>query len=422
MKKAVERILFMYVRILMRLHKPTVIAVTGSVGKTTVRTYISHVIDELPGVMKRTKTYNSEIGLPLYILGIDAPAQVRNPFAWIKILITGFVRTLTFSDKIMVLEMGADHPGDIDYLCKMTPPDIGIVTAAHNVHTENFDDEHPVLNEKMVMAERAQNALLNFDEDNLVNAAEELDLDPSYFGTDAAADSRVVRTGNDYLLQLKGEQERNFSTPVVGYPAQVAMSAAAAVGQHLGMSASQIASRLEQLSAPAGRMNVLQGVIPNATVLDDSYNASEKAVIAALETLQSMKTQGGRSIAILGSMNELGDLSESAHRSVGAAVQRLGVDRLITIGKMAGDWLAESAVDAGMSASFVQSFNSPVAAGKAAAEFLEEGDVVLGKGSQNGVFAEEALKFVIDPSEASKLVRQQDFWLTKKRQQFEDMS
>jgi UDP-N-acetylmuramoyl-tripeptide--D-alanyl-D-alanine ligase len=164
-------------------------------------------------------------------------------------------------------------------------------------------------------------------------------------------------------------------------------------------------------------MHSLPG-LNGSTIIDDTYNSSPDAVVAALGTLAHMPVTGRR-IALLGSMNELGDESPRYHREVGAAAA--GMDMLVTVGDMANTHLGPAAVAAGLDPTRFRSAQSPYAAADYLALILQPGDVVLAKGSQNRVFAEEAVKYLLaDPADRVHLVRQSKSWLKAKARQFSD--
>jgi len=160
-------------------------------------------------------------------------------------------------------------------------------------------------------------------------------------------------------------------------------------------------------------MQILRGV-ENSIIIDDTYNASPVAVKAALDVLYG--TTAPQRIAILGSMNELGGYSRQAHEEVGEYCDPKKLDLVITIGKDAEKHLAPAAKKRGCT---VESVMSPYEAGERARNALKSSAVVLAKGSQNGVFAEEALKSLLsDPNDEGRLVRQSKYWLGVKSKQF----
>jgi len=160
-------------------------------------------------------------------------------------------------------------------------------------------------------------------------------------------------------------------------------------------------------------MQILDGV-KDTIIIDDTYNASPIAVKAALDVLYAAKAK--QRVAILGSMNELGVYSREAHQEVGAYCDPKRLDVVVTIGHDAKKWLAPVARERGCQ---VIDFTSPYEAGEYVSGKLQRGGVVLAKGSQNGVFTEEAIKpLLADPTDAAKLVRQSPYWITRKARQF----
>jgi UDP-N-acetylmuramoyl-tripeptide--D-alanyl-D-alanine ligase len=174
-----------------------------------------------------------------------------------------------------------------------------------------------------------------------------------------------------------------------------------------------IKKALSALPPTPGRMQILKGE-KGSTLIDDTYNASPTAVEAGLDVLAENKAK--QLVAILGSMNELGDYSKEAHKQVGRYCWPKNVDLIVTIGSDAKNYLAPEATKNGCT---VQSFMSPYEAGRFVRDQLKEGAAVLGEGSQNGVFAEEALKQLLQSQDDSKkLVRQSAGWQNIKKRQF----
>jgi UDP-N-acetylmuramoyl-tripeptide--D-alanyl-D-alanine ligase len=195
------------------------------------------------------------------------------------------------------------------------------------------------------------------------------------------------------------------------------LAAAVAVGLEFGIEETPIKRGVQAVQSFPGRMRVLQGK-KECMLIDDTYNASPFAAKAALEALYEI--QGRPRFAVLGSMNELGDYSEQAHKEIGAMCYKDKLTAVVTIGKMANDWLA---MVAGQNGVPVMRFESPYAAGWWLAENAPRHAAILFKGSQNGVFAEEAVKIMLeDKADASLLVRQSDAWLDVKKQSFVDAS
>jgi UDP-N-acetylmuramoyl-tripeptide--D-alanyl-D-alanine ligase len=204
-------------------------------------------------------------------------------------------------------------------------------------------------------------------------------------------------------VQLQVVGEHNARTTVV----------AGAVGIKLGLTPEQIVAGLQAIRPVTGRMNMLRG-LKNSTIIDDTYNSSPIAAIAALQTLYLFPAK--QRIAILGSMNELGTYLQQAHQQVGEACDPGLLDWVVTIGSNAEQFLAPAAAAKGCQ---VRSFASPYEAGAFAHSVLQQGAVVLAKGSKNGVFAEEAVKELLHtPGDEANLVRQSPFWMAIKEKQF----
>jgi UDP-N-acetylmuramoyl-tripeptide--D-alanyl-D-alanine ligase len=231
--------------------------------------------------------------------------------------------------------------------------------------------------------------------------------------TVAPVHEKQVTMPQDVTGHLASGHVFDASVQLLGEHSLTAAAAAVAVAEYIGLDTSAIKAGIESLRPFSGRMNVLGGV-KNSVLIDDTYNASPEAVQKALITLYEMKAP--QKIAVLGSMNELGAFSEESHQKIGDFCNPSQLDLVITIGDEAGRFLAPHAKAKGCK---VESFASPYEAGACVKNALKDGAVVLFKGSQNGVFAEEAIKSVLANTEDSqKLVRQSSFWLKKKREQF----
>ncbi|HSX01626.1 MAG TPA: cyanophycin synthetase, partial [Candidatus Saccharimonas sp.] len=197
------------------------------------------------------------------------------------------------------------------------------------------------------------------------------------------------------------------------------IAAAAGVGDLLGLDDDQLRTGLSAIQPAPGRMARLTGA-EDSIIVDDSYNSSPGAAKAALAALAEAPTTGRR-LAIMGSMNELGDDAPRYHAEVGAIAGQpeTRLDLLVTVGALANDHLGPAAVAAGLPSAEWHQFTSPREAGAWLRSQLKTGDVVLVKGSQNRVFTEEAAKLLLaNPQDASKLVRQTRAWLRRKAKQF----
>jgi UDP-N-acetylmuramyl pentapeptide synthase len=210
---------------------------------------------------------------------------------------------------------------------------------------------------------------------------------------------------------------KNLQTNLHGETGAKMAAAAFAAGDLMGLTHGEITAGLKKLRAVPGRMNILAG-IEGTTILDDTYNSSPASVRASLELLTAWPV-AGRRIAILGSMNELGSDGPKYHTEAGVLAS--GVDLLVTVGDLANRYLAPAAIHAGLDPSMSITAASPYAAGQHLKLLVRPDDVILAKGSQNGVFCEEAIKILLgNPEDAAQLVRQSPAWKKSKARQFSD--
>ena len=223
------------------------------------------------------------------------------------------------------------------------------------------------------------------------------------------------KEGFNFGISYEGKKILEISYKAVSEVQLYSICAAIAIAKKFNISDEKIKKAISETSSFSGRMQKLKG-IKNSTIIDDTYNASPDAVKMALDALYAYPST--QRIAILGMMNELGAISEEEHRKVVRYCNPKFLDLVVTIGKDANLFLAPMAKKAGcvvyeaknaaLAGEFVKNKILPAQAGK-------EGAVILAKGSQNGVFAEEALKPILkDKSDFSKLVRQDKSWMKTK--------
>lgn len=405
---------------------PRVVGITGSVGKTSTKDAVAAVLRAKLRVGSNSKNLNNEIGLPLGVLCED-DSGYRNPFKWLAILIrAGRSLVLGKSNypEVLVLEYGVDHRGDMDYLLRITKPDVAVVTAVSPTHLEFMGSVDAVAKEKgkLVTALPAGGtAVLNSDDQLVLAMGERTKSKVITYGLNAAD----VRAENVSVSRNEGGAVRGMSFKlvsggssipvllpgVIGKPPVASALAAAAVGISFGMSALDVGEALRTISFPPGRLRILSG-IKNTTLLDDTYNSSPRAAEEALDSLAAVPLpDGARRWAVLGDMLELGEQSETLHRQLGEAVVKSGCDYLVTVGERARD-IARGAVSRGLAPDRTWHFARAEEAGLFVQERLQPGDLVLIKGSQ-GVRCEKITKeLMAEPQLANKLlVRQYKPWV-----------
>lgn len=428
MKRIIQNIIKFFSKKIIKKYHPFVIGITGSVGKTSAKEAVMTVLAGKKNVRSDIKNYNNEIGVPLTIIG--EYAQGRSIFGWLKVIWHSINLLITKDDKypeILILEMGVDHPGDMDYLNSIATSNIGIVTMIGQAHIEYFGSIEKIQKEKGKLIEQLPKdgyAILNYDNERARQIKDSSKAKVITYGFDAKADVRAQELnfsfdenknirGVSFKLSYKGSAVPVFLPSVLGTSAIYAVLAGAAVGIIQGMNLIDISQALGKFKSPRGRMNLIKG-IKNTTLIDDTYNSSPAAVIAALGVLKEMPiTDGANKIAVLGDMLELGGYSEEGHQEVGKYLAKQKINKLISVGECSRDF-DRGAVEAGMSEDYIFHFADTDSAGKFLQEIMNEGDIILIKGSQ-GMRMEKIVKEVMaEPQKAKELlVRQEDRWLKR---------
>lgn len=353
-----------------------VVAVTGSVGKTTTKEFVAAVLARRFRVLKSEGNFNNHLGLALSILGLEE------------------------SHAAAVLEMGMRAAGEIRVLAGIAPPDVAVITNVQPVHLEFLGSLEAVAAAKWEIVEGLRpggTAVLNADDPRLVRRAAGLPREKTvFFGRGPSADvgaERLVGLGFDgfgFDLRLPGTVvPGRLAFLTEGYLSDALAAAAAAWA--LDLPAGEIAAGLAGLRPQPGRgawTRLARGVV----LVDDSYNSNPAALAAALRGLATLPA--GRRVAVLGDMLELGPGEEAFHAEAGRIAAAAGWDVLLAIGPRSRA-LARAAVAAGLAPAAVRTFASSPEAAEALAGVLKPGDLVLVKGSR-GMRTEAAADRVRD--------------------------
>jgi UDP-N-acetylmuramoyl-tripeptide--D-alanyl-D-alanine ligase len=341
-----------------KLLKLSVVAITGSNGKTSTKDFTAAVLARRFRVTKTQGNFNNHVGLPRTIL--EATSQ----------------------DEVAVWEIGMNHQGEVAALARIAAPHVGIITNVGVAHIEFMGSRERIAEEKGALAEAIDSegtVILNADDPFTKGIANRTRGKVILAGIKAGAirASEVNQNGSatDFTI-LEGAHRCRAQLPVPGlHMVQNALLAVAA-GRAFGLSLEECAAGL--VAAPLTKARLQVKEIRGVQFLDDSYNANPDSMKAALRTLVELDAEGQR-IAVLGEMRELGDESERGHRELGETAAALKVDRLIAIGNVAAT-IADAAKQAGLEKS------STVASTAEAAELLSEiaapGDLILIKGSR----------------------------------------
>ncbi len=410
-------------RALLARRKPRIIAVTGSVGKTSTKDAIYTALSPLAFVRKSDKSFNSEIGIPLSILGL--PNAWSSPVGWVRNIIRGAFVVFSRAPypEWLVLEIGADRPGDIARAMEWIKPDVSVLTRLPDVpvHVEYFKSPQEVIEEKLQLAkglkpggllvingddEVLQGVTKRFPASRLVTFGEKGDADvfASQYeviyeaGKPKGISFRVDIDGSSLPVTMEGGLGKQFMFPAL---------AALAVASGLGFNALKAAEALRTHESSRGRMRLVAG-LKNTTIIDDTYNSSPAAVHAALEALHSLKVEG-RKIAILGDMLELGHYSVGEHKNIGEmAAKYAGI--IMTVGLRARS-IAEAALGKGFPENNIYQFDTSKEAAAFIQNFITEGDTILVKGSQGTRMERIVEEIMAEPArKADLLVRQDVEW------------
>ncbi len=351
---------------------PLVIGITGSLAKTSTKEQLAEVLDEDFDVLRSPANWNNEIGLPMTLLQLRPEHEVA------------------------VLEMGFYTSGEIALLARLARPSIGIVTAVRGVHLSRAGSIEAIEAGKRELVEALPAggwAILNADDARVLRMAS---ATPARVLTYGFSETAAVRATDVVSLGVEGMRFRlwlagrshDVSTPVLGRHGVHNALAAAAAAHVAGMDAGDIVRGLGRLFSMPHRTQLHRAAA--WTILDDSYNASPDAVIAALGLLAELP---GRHIAVLGEMLELGETAAAEHRRVGAVAAGVA-DELVVVGEGALA-IADGAVSAGMDDTHVHAVERRDEALAYLLQALQEGDTVLVKasrGAQLDLLVEQLLR------------------------------
>jgi len=350
-----------------KLWGKTAIAITGSMGKTTTKEAMAHLLSARHRVHRSKGNFNNHFGLPLGLLTLEPEYDLA------------------------VMEMGMSHAGEIAALARIALPNEGVVTSVGPVHLEYFDSIAGIARAKYELIEALPHggtAVLNGDDEYVCQFGRDFKGKVIMFGLKTTADVRaenievVGSEGTRFDLICQGLSQ-TVRSPLLGTHNVYNVLAAAAVALEHGITPSEIAAVLPSLEPSDKRGQVVQ--VGNITVLNDCYNSSPKALMAAVDTLAAMPA--GRRIVVAGEMLELGATGEQLHRECGRYIAGKHLDFLLGVRGLAMP-MVEAALAAGVKAKFVA---TPEEAGEWLARETREGDVVLLKGSR-GVKLEKALE------------------------------
>jgi UDP-N-acetylmuramoyl-tripeptide--D-alanyl-D-alanine ligase len=345
-----------------RSYGPTVVGVTGSNGKTTTKEMIASCLQTTFRVLKTTGNLNNLIGLPLTLLG------------------------LTEKERMVVLEMGMNVPGEIRRLTEIAEPDVGIITNIQEVHLEGMGNLEKLALEKgeLFRKMRPNGAIVvNRDDARVVMLASDFSGQKITYGIEGPADLRAEKIrlhagGTSFTLVSEGERS-DMTLPVFGKHFVADALAALAVSTLFGINEKKARGALEQFKPYPMRMEVFP-LADGKILINDAYNANPRSMELALETLVELKGTG-RAIAVVGDMLELGSFAEEAHRRLGRKMAELSIDFVIALGRY-GSKVVEAAVRQGLNREWTRVVETHAEALAVLNQIVRAGDRILVKGSR----------------------------------------
>lgn len=347
----------------------TVLALTGSQGKTSTKDLLAAVLGGAAATVATRGSFNNELGMPLTALRVEP------------------------GTRFLVLEMGARGRGHIAELCALVRPDVSVVLNVGQAHLGEFGSREAIAEAKGELVEALGadgTAVLNAGDERVAAMAARTSARVLSFGDVPCADVRVEdlvldRLGRPTFRLVTADATAEVTLRLVGAHQALNAAAAAAAALAAGLDLADVATSLSQVETLSQWRMELRELDRGVVVLNDSYNANPDSVVAALEALVSIATDDSttRTIAVLGEMRELGDAHETEHRGVGARAAELGVDRVVVVGEAARG-IHEGAGE--------RSVLLPDNAAAVAwlAEHVAEGDVVLIKASRGARLDEVA--------------------------------
>lgn len=384
-------ILRMLARSVLRARQPIIVGITGSVGKSSAKEATALVLSKNFTIRYSPGNYNNEFGLPAAILGIKSPG--RSLLLWIQAgaeAVLSILRLRPYPE-VLILEMGVDHPGDMDYLLSIAPPDIAVLTHVSESHLAQFENIDQIAKEKgklVAAIPDSGTAIVNADNDLALQQGERTTAAVISYGLAEGAslradNIRLLQEGNrieglSFKLNSGGKSIPVRLPGIIGRHHISAVLAAAAVGTALKMNLVDIAAALVEFQTLPGRMRLLDGDA-DIRVIDDTYNASRASTEAALATMRELIAP--RKVVILGDMLEIGSTSDEVHRMLRDAVISSGASVFVGVGQHMR-FLSDALRGTNFPEKNIFYFPDPVTALERIHTVVRPHDLVLVKGSQ----------------------------------------
>ncbi len=396
-------------------HRPYIIGVTGTVGKTTITTHIAQFLIEEYGnknVGYSLYHYNGEYGLPLTIIGCRTPG--RNPFLWIWVFIVAISRLVYSYPRYLVLEYGIDHPGEMQFLLHIAIPDIAIITPVEPNHIEQFGSLEVYRSNKLMIIEDATHRIVH------ESLRQYIDLDTLYYSLGALSDIDAAHIemdiwGTRAVVQYNKKQYP-ITLPAIGTFQIENLLPLYPIADILHIDPTHIANYAAHGSPEAGRSSILSWV-HNSTIIDGSYNGWYLSIREWIVSMRSF-LHSHHIIFLIWDMRELWDMSKSLHEQLAHDICDIipheSSVSFYLVGPMMREYVAPILSPHFHTLSNLSSRES----GKQIRDDLTHkkiNTIIYAKWSQNTIFIEEGIKLLLaDPLDVKKLPRQTLHWREKK--------
>lgn len=403
------------------IKKPVVVAVAGSVGKTSTKLFIAKLLESEKNVSYMDDSYNSGIGLYLSIFRQKIPTNLNSIPAWIVPFFKSLSQFFKKNPEIIVIEYGIDHIGDMNTFIKFLVPDIAVLTAVCPEHMEYLQTIDIVGEEetKILFAAKQFSVVNSVD----VNSKYTKDVKSTiYTYGDNKSNAHYsikewTKNGAVVTFDIDDTIIEKLSIKIISEPLIRQLAGAMLLAKKMGISKSSIIESAKKIEPAASRMKLFEA-INDATVIDDTANFSPLAGIEALKALKKIPAE--RRIAVLGNMHELGEYADQGFADVAVHFKK-DIDILVLVGELSAEKFGPFAKEYGyIKDKNLYYFNDSVSAGIFMRDkLIKHGDVILVKGPFGGYYLEETVKKLLkNPTDSKKLTRQSDFWINKKQEHF----
>lgn len=404
-----------------RVKKPTVVAVAGSVGKTSTKLMLAHLLSG-KNTSYMDDSYNNGLGLYLSVFEQKIPTSLTSPWQWVKTFGVCLMRFVKPAPDILIVEYGIDHPGDMDDMTNFIQPDISLLTAVTPEHMEYMKTIDGVGDEETKVLKAAKQFGVYNADDVAAKYISGIKTPLHSYGSNASNDASYViekwlRDGAEVSVTISGTSMHIPRVQLVSEPLVRQLIGAALVAHKLGVTNEELSPLLASATPAASRMRLFDG-IHGSTIIDDTTNFSPDAGIEALKALKRLPAK--RHIAVLGNMHELGEYEDEGFERV--SNEFAGLSIIVLVGKLSIEKFTPYAKQAGfIEGETLLHYDTSVAAGIALRDQLQKDDLVIIKGPFGGFYLEETVKKLLANQDDSQyLTRQSPFWQERKKAHFGD--